>query len=60
MRRERGRKRTREGGREAKVPRFLGKRIRHKMVDEECEGNEIWYEGQITAAQDDDEFSDEC
>ena len=37
-----------------KIPKFLGKRIRHKRVNEE--GDDIWYQGSVTAVLDDDEF----
>jgi len=50
------RKRPRE--RLAKIPKFLGKKIRHKMVDDD--GKAVWYSGTVVSVLDDNEFNEEC
>ena len=40
------------------VPKFLGKRIKHKIIDEN--GSDVWYNGEVVPVFDDYEFNDEC
>ena len=40
-------------------PIFLGKKIKHKMFDEE-EVKDIWYQGIVTQVLGDNETSDDC
>ncbi|XP_065666851.1 uncharacterized protein LOC136087582 [Hydra vulgaris] len=52
------RKKIRTGTSKEGVPKFLGKRVKHKMVDDD--GKDLWYSGLVVSVLDDNEFDEDC
>ena len=51
-------KKIRTGTSKGGAPKFLGRRIKHKMVNEG--GKDVWYLGLVVSVLDDNEFDGEC